>query len=330
MAREKGITNCRVCEECNGLGCANIVPGPGSKAPGNGAHDNWKAWKAIRLNLDTIAPDKDADTSTVLFDRKLTLPLMSGPIGTLRAQFSPDDDVREFNDATIAACFEKGVLASFGAGRDPSVLPRALEASSMHEGVGIPTINPFQVESILEKLELVNAAKPVAVSVVIDSVGLPHAGQRANRLGSKTVEELTLIKQAAQVPLILKGIMTARGAEKAIAAGADAIVVSNHGGRALSGACSTAEVLPEIAAVAKGRVKVIVDGGIRTGMDVFKALALGADAVLVCRPILIGWYGAGQAGVEAFIEKLRSELAETMYLCGARSIAEISREMIRI
>ena len=90
--------------------------------------------------------------------------------------------------------------------------------------------------------------------------------------------------------------MTPQGAEKAVSAGADAIVVSNHGGRVLDGVPATAEVLPQIVDAVGGDITILVDGGIRTGLDVFRALALGADAVMVCRPFVVATYAAGKQG----------------------------------
>ena len=125
--------------------------------------------------------------------------------------------------------------------------------------------------------------------------------------------------------------MTVKGAQKAKKAGAAAIVVSNHGGRVLDQCPATAEVLPEIAAALKGTgVKVLVDGGIRTGVDVFKALALGADGVLICRPFVTAVYGGGEEGVKCYIDKLAGELADTMQMCGAHSLAEITPDMVRV
>ena len=109
----------------------------------------------------------------------------------------------------------------------------------------------------------------------------------------------------AKVPFIAKGIMTARGAIKAVEAGVDAIVVSNHGGRVLDQCPATAEVLPAIVEAVQGKVKIFVDGGIRSGVDVFKALALGADGVLICRPFVTAVYGGGMEGVKTYIEKTR-------------------------
>ena len=114
-------------------------------------------------------------------------------------------------------------------------------------------------------------------------------------------------------------------------------MVSNHGGRVLDQCPATAEVLPEIAEALKGSgVKILVDGGIRSGVDVFKALALGADAVLICRPFVFcrpfvtAVYGGGEEGVKCYIDKIAAELADTMQMCGAHSLAEITRDMVRI
>lgn len=112
-------------------------------------------------------------------------------------------------------------------------------------------------------------------------------------------------------------------------AGAAAIVVSNHGGRVLPGSAATADVLPEIADAVGDRVKILVDGGIRSGTDIFRALALGADAVMICRPFLISYYGGGMEGIVAYVEKLRAELTDAMYMCGARCLSDITRDMVR-
>ena len=131
-------------------------------------------------------------------------------------------------------------------------------------------------------------------------------------------------------PFIIKGIMTAAGARKAVDAGAAGIIVSNHGGRVQGGVPSTAEVLPEIVEAVGGKTKIFVDGGIRSGVDVFRALALGADAVLVGRPFATMMYGAGAEGVRVLFEKLVGELKSTMTMCGAASLGDITRDKIRI
>ena len=130
-------------------------------------------------------------------------------------------------------------------------------------------------------------------------------------------------------PYIVKGVMTVAGALKAKEAGAAGIVVSNHGGRVLDQCPATAEVLADIVDALKGSgVKVIVDGGIRSGVDVFKALAIGADAVIICRPFVPMVYGGAEEGVKLYIDKIGAELEDTMAMCGAKTLADITRDMV--
>lgn len=142
------------------------------------------------------------------------------------------------------------------------------------------------------------------------------------------MEELREIIEYAQKPFILKGIMTPAGARKALEAGAAGIVVSNHGGRVLDQCPATAEVLPAIVEAVAGRMKIFVDGGIRTGLDVFKALALGADGVLIGRPFVTMVYGGGTEGVRVYADKLQSELQDAMQMCGVHTLKEITRDQI--
>ncbi len=108
------------------------------------------------------------------------------------------------------------------------------------------------------------------------------------------------------------------------------IIVSNHGGRVLGQTPASAEVLAEIADAVGGSMKIFVDGGIRTGTDVFKALALGADAVLIGRPFVPMVYGDGAQGVATYIEKIGSELRDTMAMCGVHTLGEITRDCVRV
>ena len=163
----------------------------------------------------------------------------------------------------------------------------------------------------------------------VDAAGLPFLKNMTPPAGSKTTGELARIVREAEIPFIVKGIMTVKGALKAKEAGAAAIVVSNHGGRVLDQCPSTAEVLEEITEAVDGSMKIFVDGGIRSGVDVFKALALGADAVLIGRPFVTAVYGAASEGVQVYTAKLISELEDAMAMCGAHSLEEITRDMVR-
>lgn len=330
QARKTIGPNCKVCPVCNGLGCGNLMPGPGSKAPGNGANDNYKAWRRIKLNMDTFVENSPMDTSTELFGRAFAFPLITAPIGSIKLQFNPTDDVSDFNEKCMAACESRGIMHAFGNGLEKRIWDQAIASGRSHGNNGIPVYNPDTVEKIEALMDLYQGGiLPEAMCVVVDSAGLPHLRKLRGKGGTKTVEELQELKAYAKTPMIIKGIMTADAAEKAVKAGADAIIVSNHGGRVLSDTPGTAEVLPEIVEAVKGKTKILVDGGIRSGLDLFKALAMGADMCLICRPVLISYYGGGQEGIECYLDKIRQELSDTMYMCGARKISDISPRMIR-
>ena len=235
---------------------------------------------------------------------------------------------QSYNDVMVAACAEAGIAAMTGDGVNPDVMKYATDAIRRVEGKGIPTIKPWNIEIIREKMKQAEGSGAFAVAMDIDAAGLPFLKNMTPPAGRKSVEELRQVAEMAKVPFIAKGIMTARGAIKAVEAGVDAIVVSNHGGRVLDQCPATAEVLPAIVEAVQGKVKIFVDGGIRSGVDVFKALALGADGVLICRPFVTAVYGGGMEGVKTYIEKIGAELADTMAMCGANSLKEITKEMI--
>ena len=192
----------------------------------------------------------------------------------------------------------------------------------------IPTVKPWNIETIREKMDMVQDCGAKMVAMDIDAAGLPFLKNLNPPAGSKTVEQLGEIVNAAGIPFIVKGIMTVSGAKKAFDAGASAIVVSNHGGRVLDQTPATAEVLERIVEWNQGRMKIFVDGGIRQGTDIFKALAMGADAVLIARPFVQVVYGGAEEGVKLYIEKLAAELSDTMAMCGAASIKDINRSML--
>ena len=319
---------CKSCPTCNGLACKNQVPGPGAKGIGTGFIRNYQKWQELCVNMDTICENKPVDTSFELFGQKVDIPVFAAPVGAMTLHYGDKYNDLQYNDILVSACAEAGIAAFTGDGTNPAVMEAAAEALKKAGGCGVPTIKPWNMETIQEKLALVKAADPFAIAMDIDAAGLPFLKNLTPPAGSKTVDELKQVVELAEKPFILKGIMTVSGAKKALEAGAKAIVVSNHGGRVLDQCPATAEVLPAIADAVGGRMTILVDGGIRTGMDVFKALALGADAVLIGRPFVNMVYGGGAEGVKVYVEKLKAELADTMAMCGAHSLSDINRSMI--
>ncbi|KAK4547203.1 hypothetical protein LTR36_001424 [Oleoguttula mirabilis] len=204
--------------------------------------------------------------------------------------------------------------------KTPLVLPEGLRLANIEDESAAhkprkPTLNRALMDA---------RSSSKAKEIIISAAGSTHS--------SSLTWETTLkqLRQATSMKVILKGIMTAEDAQLAVDHGADAIVVSNHGGRQLDCVTSTIEALPEIAAAVQGRIPVIVDGGIRHGSDVFKALGLGADFVLVGRPVLWGLAVKGQEGVEIVLNILERELSRTMALAGITSIEGITKASLGV
>ena len=330
LARGKMGNYCKACPECNGRACKNQMPGPGAKGIGDTAIRNYDKWKEIRVQMDTLVEKRPIDTSLSLFGKNFQYPFFAGPVGAVNMHYGDSLNDVSYNDILVSSCAEFGIAAFTGDGMDSNVMVAATEAIKKAGGLGIPTVKPWNVEMVREKMALVKDAGAFAAAMDIDAAGLPFLKNFNPPAGSKSVEELREIVKAAGVPFIAKGIMTVKGALKAKEAGAAAIVVSNHGGRVLDQCPATAEVLEEIATAVDGSMKIFVDGGIRSGTDVFKALALGADAVIIARPFVTAVYGGGREGVEAYIQKIGSELADTMAMCGVSSLAEITRDCVRV
>lgn len=321
---------CKACPVCNGKACTSQMPGPGAKGTGKVAIRNYEKWQDICVNMDTICENGKADTSFEIFGRTYKAPIFAAPIGAMKLHYGDKYDDLEYNNILVPACADAGIAAFTGDGVNAAVMQGATEAIRAKDGKGIPTVKPWDVNTLQEKLELIKASGSFAVAMDIDAAGLPFLKNLTPPAGSKTTEELAEIVKAAGVPFILKGIMTVKGALKAKEAGASAIVVSNHGGRVLDQCPATAEVLEEIVQAVGKDMKIFVDGGLRSGVDIFKALALGADAVLIGRPYVTAVYGGGAEGVATYTEKLTTELADTMTMCGAHNLSEISREMVRV
>ena len=322
---------CKACPVCNGKACGNQVPGPGAKAPGSGFIRNFDAWQKICVNMDTICPNEPVDTAVDLFGTMYRYPFFAAPLGAMKLHYGEKYTDREYNSILVNACADSGIAAFTGDGLNGEVMKVACKAIAASGGTAIPTVKPWNLETIQEKLGYCRESGCFAVAMDIDAAGLPFLKNMNPPAGSKTVEQLAEIAGMVGKPFIVKGIMTVAGALKAKEAGASAIVVSNHGGRVLDQCAATAEVLANIADAMKGSgVKIFVDGGIRSGVDVFKALALGADAVLICRPFVPMVYGGAEEGVKLYIEKIGAELSDTMAMCGAENLASINRDMVLV
>ncbi|RMH22888.1 MAG: alpha-hydroxy-acid oxidizing protein [Acidobacteria bacterium] len=201
--------------------------------------------------------------------------------------------------------------------------------------VDVPVLGHREAD-VKNRFRLPPEALPGNLTPLLDLDGLTEEAQESalarliDRLFDPSLswKDLEWLRSLSDLPLVLKGIMTAEDAKLALHHGVDGIVVSNHGGRQLDGASPTIDVLPEIVEVVDARCPVLLDGGVRRGTDVLKALALGADAVLVGRPYLWGLAADGEAGVGRVLDLLRSELARALALVGRPSIDDVDPTVV--
>jgi L-lactate dehydrogenase (cytochrome) len=168
-------------------------------------------------------------------------------------------------------------------------------------------------------------------NVVLPDGPMPYADVGA-ALSQSVVswDDMRWLREAWNGPIVIKGVHTADDARRAIDSGADALVVSNHGGRQLDGVAATLRVLPEVVAAANGRIEVLLDGGVRRGSDVVKAIAMGARAVLVGRAYAYGLGAGGEAGVAKAIEILRADLVRTLKLLGCSSVSALDASYVDV
>ncbi len=327
-AREKLNGSCKVCKVCNGVACAGEVPGMGGKGSGQAFIENVRALERVKLNMRVIHNAADPDTSIELFGKKMDAPIFAAPITGTTLNMGGQLTEREYIEPVVEGCANTGIYAMVGDTAVDAFLIENLDVLKCHDGNGIVFIKPWDNENIIKKIRLAEEAGAFAVGVDIDACGLVTLSLHGKPVVPKDLEQIKELVKSTELPFILKGIMTVEDALMAVEAGADAIVVSNHGGRVLDFTPGSADVLPEIAKAVKGKIKILVDGGVRTGVDVVKMLGLGADAVLIGRPFVTASFGGATDGVETYVNKIKSEIKGAMILTGCSNISEIDEKVI--
>jgi isopentenyl diphosphate isomerase/L-lactate dehydrogenase-like FMN-dependent dehydrogenase len=311
--------------------------------------DNDAAWRRRRLRPRVLVDMADVDPSTTMLDAKVAMPVAIAPMAT-QALAHPDGEL-----AMTRAAARAGV---------PMILSTTSSSSIEETAAAAPdAVRWFQLYTQADPAvsrSLVERAADAGYGAVVVTVDLPVLGyrDRDRRSGFElpplgnfrdagpthgdhrrasiedrlwtglTWADLATIRSWSSLPIVLKGILTAEDARLAVEHGVEAIVVSNHGARQLDRVAATADVLGEVVAAVGGRTEVWVDGGIRRGLDVVMALALGARGVLVGRPAYWALAAAGQAGVERAMAILREETEIALALLGARTPLDVRPEHI--
>lgn len=330
-ARELMKGFCRVCKVCDGKACAGEVPGMGGLNTAASFKNNVTALADVRLNMRLLHSVTEPDTATSVLGLDLAIPVLAAPIGGVSFNMGGGVSEEDYIDAVVTGCKAKGTIGCVGDGVPPFIHEAGYAAIEKNGGHGIPFIKPWEGDELNEKFTKAKATGCALFGMDVDAAGLITLRQMGRPVSPKAPAELTEIIDMVHgwgAKFILKGIMTPDEASLAADVGADAIVVSNHGGRVLDHTPGTAEVLPSIAEVAKGKLDILADGGVRDGADVLKLIALGADAVMIGRPISVAAVGGLQEGVETYLDTITGQLKQAMVLTGCQTIKDINEKVL--
>lgn len=330
ISAKNNMSICKMCKSCNGETCRGWTPGPGGKGSGSSFVRNIAMLKQVTLNMRILREDAEVNSMFNFFGKELAAPIMAAPIANVKINYGSSVDEMTYLQALGHGCKQAGLMAFLGDGANREAFEMPLNLHRELSDHTVMTIKPWLLDQVFSKLSEVKVCGPRAIAMDVDAAGLILLKQMGVPVAYKTVEDLKKIKEYANVPFIVKGVMTIEDAQAAMDAGADGIVVSNHGGRVLDDCAATIEVLEKIARYVNKRVKVFVDGGFRSGADVFKALALGADAVLIGRPFSHMAIGGLQEGVALYAAKLIEEFKECMRMTGCITVQDIRRSCVNV
>ncbi len=339
-ARQLMKNFCHVCPRCDGRVCAGQVPGMGGVGTGSSFKANIEALDKLKLNMRLIHDVIEPDTTTTILGLKIAIPLLAAPIGGVSFNMGGGISEYDYISSIINGCKSKGVIGSTGDGVPEFIHKSGFDAIKNAGGYGIAFIKPWEDEELYQKIKLAKDSCCSIIGMDIDAAGLITLRKMGRAVSPKSFKQLreiiTNIKktqnnsehQNSDIKFVLKGIMTPDEAELAFQAGADAIVVSNHGGRVLDSAPGSADVLESIVDRVRGKITILADGGVRSGGDILKLLALGADAVMIGRPFSVAAVGGLQEGVERYIDSIHLELKQAMVLTGTTSVKVVRRSIL--
>jgi isopentenyl diphosphate isomerase/L-lactate dehydrogenase-like FMN-dependent dehydrogenase len=327
LGKQKFGKACRMCPICDGRACAGEIPGAGGVGTGQAFRNNISALADVKLRQRIIHNVHTPSTTFTLWGKMLTMPILAAPIGGIAFNWNNYISEENYANAVITGCKNVGSLGMVGDGKLPEIYQGGLRCIEGVGGWGIPTIKPRPNEQIITLAKQAEKIGAIAIAIDVDAAALINMTASGQQVGPKTYEELLELKRNIKLPIIIKGIMDVEDAVVCAKAGIDAIVVSNHGGRVLDHTPGTAEVLPKIADRVGNMMTIFVDGGIRTGFDVLKMLALGADAVLLGRPVTQAGAG-GAEGIVCLMKHMREELEAAMIMTGCQDLASIDKHII--
>lgn len=330
--------SCYVCKICDGKACSGRFTNSlemGAKGSNAGFTNSFQALSKIRIVLDVIHEDYHPDTTTELFGHMFDLPVFAAPIAKILTDYTFDspffNNNGKYAEALVLGAYEAGGMAWLGDNIEKGYFNAQIEPLRKIGGLAVPTIKPWaDRKEYWNRVSWCKEVGAMAIATDLDAVGLGYQYSGKGGVEPRSLEELKEMIAAIDVPFVVKGVMSAKTAEKAAQAGAYGILVSNHGGNVVEHSLSPSDVLPEIKSAVGSDLKVFADGAVRSGEDVFKLLALGADAVGIGRPYTVAVYGGEKDGASIYTHKIYWELQNIMRLANCRNLKDITRDKVTV
>ena len=323
-ARQKFNNKCAVCPDCDGVRCRGMMPGVGGAGNGNAFINAVRNIRKIEIIPSYINDSKIIDTGIDFFGLPLAFPVIPAPITGAITNLGGAIGELELARAVVKGASQAGVIGFLGDGATPVKYKLGIRVILENFGMAVPVFKPrFDNRLIMERIEAALKAGAIAVGMDIDAASFMTMEQKSQSTSTKTFEELRELVEFTTVPFILKGVLSPSDAESALKAGVKAIIVSNHGGRVNDNLITPIEALPGIKKAVGKDAFIILDGGVRNGSDVLKALALGANCVMIGRPVMIAAVGGGIQGVRQYLNKIANDLRKNMTFTGVKTIKEL-------
>ena len=294
--------------------------------------NNLKALSKYRLKNRLITEHEEPVIETMFLGKKISMPVLGAPMSGLSYVSNISEEDFAYN--ILAGCKVAGTIGFTGnTSKDYETMHPAIVALKKVKGHGVNIFKPQSQDVLLDLIRQSGKEKAIAVGIDIDGAGSVNFTLAGKPVFRKTIDELRELKKSTKLPFIIKGIMCEEDAMAALDAGADVIGISNHGGRVLDSGPGVADVLAEIVRAVretkKGKgIVITADGGIRTGFDVVKMLALGADFVLVGRPLAREAVSSGVEGVKKILEYIKTDVRIAMIMTSCNSLKDINETIL--
>jgi isopentenyl diphosphate isomerase/L-lactate dehydrogenase-like FMN-dependent dehydrogenase len=302
-------------------------PGMGGAGQGTTFHNNYLALQRYRFRTYIVKENKEPDMAASIFGRRIRMPVMVPAMSGVKNSLKDAVPEKDFFRGLVEGARTFGTIGMVGnTPEEPDEL--GTEVVKEEGGHGIPVFKPQSQQRLLQLFKLAEDAKAIAVGVDLDGCGSINWARAGRPVFRKTENELHELVDATELPVFFKGIMSLEDAAQVADSGADAIYVSNHGGRVLDSGQGVAEVLPAIANAFGGRVTIMADGCVRTGFDVLKVLALGADVALIGRPIARMSIAGGGEAVNLYLEYVMKDLRSAMVMTGCNSVSDVNESIL--